>query len=712
MPKAKHTQQLNIAEIEPISKLWLLRILVKLGGHACLLNSYGFEDESLALALGLGYWVDPEQYAPPVFRKGKGRSPASEGFDIKAVLQDLKAAHAYAERRDFHARVPTRLAANIDKLSALAGLSATDRRILEFAVMLHGDRKLVDAADGLGCLNSTKVCQVLATILGLQEADVRASLSSRGVLARSGLLALDRSGSYQLSSKLSLLSYAFADVIATADDEPIHLLRGTVSAASKGHLSLVDYDHIRQSLDLLRPYLRQAQASSQSGVNILVHGVPGTGKSQLARALAMDLGCELYEVASEDADGDPINGAHRLRAFRAAQTFLERQKALIVFDEVEDVFNDGDGSFTGRSTAQTHKAWVNRILEENPVPALWLSNTITGLDPAFIRRFDMVFELTVPPQLQRERILHASCSDLVDAKCISRIARAKDLAPAVVAKASSVVRAIQDEIGREHNAAAFERLISNTLTAQGHQPIAAQCLGTLPELYDPRFVRADADLLVVADGLVRAGSGRLCLNGPPGTGKTAYGYWLAQKMGVPLVIKRASDLMSMWVGGNEKNIAGAFQEAQDCGGLLLIDEVDSFLQDRRAAHRSWEVSLVNEMLTQMEAFQGVFVASTNLVDGLDQASLRRFDLKVRFDFLQTAQATELFRLYCKKLDLPEPDVDAALHIARLPNLTPGDFAAVARQHRFNPFGSSKMLACALERECRMKENSGVSIGFV
>jgi hypothetical protein len=91
-----------------------------------------------------------------------------------------------------------------------------------------------------------------------------------------------------------------------------------------------------------------------------------------ARALAQELGCELFEVASEDSDGDPVQGESRLRAFRAAQCFFSRRRAIILFDEVEDVFNDGDGSFGGQSTAQKRKAWMNRTLEENAVPTLWL----------------------------------------------------------------------------------------------------------------------------------------------------------------------------------------------------------------------------------------------------------------------------------------------------------------------------------------------------
>jgi ATPases of the AAA+ class len=153
--------------------------------------------------------------------------------------------------------------------------------------------------------------------------------------------------------------------------------------------------------------------------------------------LACELACELFEVASEDADGDPVNGERRLRAFRAAQSFFAQREALVVFDEVEDVFNDGNGIFGRKSTAQLRKAWINRMLEENPVPTLWLSNSIEGLDPAFIRRFDMVFELPVPPKRQRERILQTSCGDLLDARSISRIADAESLAPAVVVKAGA-----------------------------------------------------------------------------------------------------------------------------------------------------------------------------------------------------------------------------------------------------------------------------------
>ena len=168
----------------------------------------------------------------------------------------------------------------------------------------------------------------------------------------------------------------------------------------------------------------------------------------------------------------------------------------------------------------------------------------------------------------------------------------------------------------------------------------------------------------------------------------------------------------MYVGQAEKNIARAFRQAEDDGALLLIDEVDSFLQDRHGAQRSWEVTQVNEMLTQMEGFAGVFIASTNLMDGLDPAALRRFDVKVRLDYLRPPQAWTLLQRHCAQIGLAAPGPTEQARLARLQQLTPGDFAAVLRQSRFRPLASAAALVAGLEGECRLKQGGSKAMGFV
>ena len=671
-------------------------MLIDLGSHKDFVSEHGFSNDNIAHAVGLGDWVDGARCE----------------FDRKKVLMEMRRLHRLIQSKFKDAQVPTILRENVDRLSKLVGLSHTDCRILEFAVVIRNESLLDEACDRLGRLSSFKVCHALSVILDIPEVEIRAALSSNAILAKSGLVAVDRSGLSDLRGKLDLLSDHFADLISSSELEPIGLLRDTVHRGLPATLAISDYQHIEESLAILRPFLKKSMATGRRGVNIYVHGAPGTGKSELARTLAAELACELFEVASEDAEGDPVNGEKRLRAYRAAQSFFGQRRSLLVFDEIEDVFNDGDGLFGRKSTAQTRKAWINRMLEENVVPTIWLSNSIRGMDPAFIRRFDVVFELPVPPKIQRERIIRAACSDLLDEKQVSRIADAQELAPAVVTRAASVARSISDELGSAGVASAIQKLISSTLEAQGHGPLRKIDANRLPDIYDPAFIHADADLIQVATGLVQTKSGRLCLYGPPGTGKTAFGRWLAEQLGVPLMVKRASDLMSKWVGENEKNIARAFKQAEEDGALLLIDEVDSFLQDRRGAKASWETTLVNEMLTQMESFSGVFVASTNLMTGLDQAALRRFDLKVKFDFMRPEQACELLIRQCTHLGIEPPTTSQLSQIARTNNLTPGDFAAVARQNRFRRIASSTDLIGALEAECGLKEGSTSVMGFL
>lgn len=209
------------------------------------------------------------------------------------------------------------------------------------------------------------------------------------------------------------------------------------------------------------------------------------------------------------------------------------------------------------------------------------------MDAAFIRRFDMVFELPVPPRSQRARIVQAHCGDLLDAPRLARVADAEHLAPAVVARASTVAHAIEAEVGRAASASAFEHLVSHTLQAQGHRPLPRHDANRLPEVYDPAFLHADADLATLAQGALRPRAAPACActarraraRPPLATGwpsSWTCRCWCAAR---PTCCRCTSARL--------KNIARAFREAED-DALLLIDEVDSFLQDRRGAQRSWK----------------------------------------------------------------------------------------------------------------------------
>lgn len=682
------------AALNPMLELWMLRILVSLNGHHKFVLDDGFSNDRLASALGFGAWLD------------------TKVFDKRAVQIELRQKYAHAEDAASDTVWPETLEHNLERINQQLDLSHDSKLILGFVILLHAERLLDETADYLGELTSSRTYGALSVILGVPEVRVRNALKGQEILATSGMVRMARFGVESLRRRLSLLSSDLSDLANTSKLDLACSLRGTVTKADPGHLGLMDYGHIKSSLDILIPYLERVAQTDKAGVNILLYGAPGTGKSQLVRAVAKRLKRDLFEIAHEDQDGDLINGEWRLRAYSAAQKIFARRQALLVFEEIEDVFDDGD-PFAGRkSTAQTSKAWINHALEQNLVPTFWLSNSISRVDPAFIRRFDVIIELPVPPKDQRLRILRESCKGVLNEASIHRVAQSEDLSPAVAARAASVIRDISDRLKPSRRTAAFEQLVSTTLRSQGHRVLAGSCTSSTQGLYRTDYVHASADLGVVAAGLKRGAAARLLFYGPPGTGKTAYAHWLADRLNRPLLIRRASDLISAWVGGTEQNLANAFHRAAQDGEILLIDEVDSFIQDRRALRTSWEVSAVNEMLTQVEAFPGIFLATTNEINSLDQAALRRFDMKIEFLFMQSAQVCAFLESCCIQLGLGSLAPGIRLRAQYLRNLTPGDFSVILRQHRIHPITTQETLIVALESECAVKESAHTAIGFV
>jgi SpoVK/Ycf46/Vps4 family AAA+-type ATPase len=229
------------------------------------------------------------------------------------------------------------------------------------------------------------------------------------------------------------------------------------------------------------------------------------------------------------------------------------------------------------------------------------------------------------------------------------------------------------------------------------------------------WLRIDQPIAPLLDLLRHRPSGRFCLYGPPGTGKTALAAHIAKCIDRPLLKRRASDLLGAYIGETEQAIARMFREAEQEGAVLCLDEADGFLRERRGAMHSWEVSQVNELLVRLEEFDGVFVASTNLMDSLDAAALRRFDFKLRFDWLDLPQRRQLLAHYVQRFGLRadmEED-ERTRELATLDYLAPGDFAALSRRLEAQAGCSERDLLHWLRSEQALKPGlASRRIGFV
>ncbi|MDO8278573.1 MAG: ATP-binding protein [Burkholderiaceae bacterium] len=598
---------------------------------------------------------------------------------------------------------------NIEALSGLLQLNKAERALLLYGTLARYQRDLRSILVEFKVNNAPEAYAAIAEVAGVNAAEVGEALRAGSRLERIGLVE-------NLISEHNITD--LADLMKVSEKLPPVLMREYrnqnelmavfTRPSTKSGLALADFEFVRDDVQVLCALLRNAVARKAPGVNVLLYGPPGTGKTELAKVVAQEAGLELFEVEYADRDGNSLSGRDRYRSLQIAQVFLKGSaQAALLFDEVEDVFPPisseaaqlmaraeqvaapGTGSVSG-------KAWVNQILESNPVPTLWITNRIEQIDPAFRRRFAYHLELKSPPPGAREGLVRktlegAAVSDAFVAKLTER----KGLTPAQIRTAvrfAGLVDAahqaqqgvVPAEAARGQPGADFEALIERQLRnadmALGNRAgDKADRLSVTTWDMDMLHVETRFELPRIVQALKSRGHGTLCFYGPPGTGKTALAEHIARALDKPLMIKQASDLMSKFVGETEQNMAAMFRDAEAERAVLLLDEADSFLQDRRGAQRSYEVTEVNEMLQGMERYAGIFICTTNLLDRIDQAALRRFTFKIRFKPLTVPQREKMFITEALGGDADRLDAGLAARLARLDQLCPGDFAAVKRQ---------------------------------
>jgi transitional endoplasmic reticulum ATPase len=694
MPKFPANGLTNVdAAYLPVFRLWILRALMRCKGLPLFVGERRFTDASVARLLGYAD-ADVAKYTEP--------------WAVRSVQRKWRA----IERKPPAVPAQTMLARNLHRLADRLSLNNVECDILHFTIMHRACAEFGDALDLLGEMRTASVWRLLAECLGHPMAAVQAALDERGKLSRSALLAVDASRSYTFGGKIDLLP-GLADGLMLEHEDLLSIFGASVIASPPPRIGLDRYPHLADDVRILSAYLDAAGRAHQSGVNVLVHGRPGTGKSEFVRALVHAAGGTLMEISSGEPSGAPLSGKARFESFRCAQSLLAGSDgAVLLFDEVEDVFSGGPNARDDEGNTSGVKGWVNQLLERNPVPTFWVTNHLRTIDPAYRRRFDYVLQMDMPPTSVRRRVVDDHTADLHLTECWrAGVARHQGLAPAVVERAAKVGSMVCASLADLDASQVMTRVLNNTLSALGVERLPETDADNSID-YRLDLLNADCDLARLQDGLGRVGEGRLCLYGPPGTGKTAFGHHLAQVLDRPLLVKRASDILSPYVGMAERNIAQMFREAIAEGAVLLLDEADSLLRDRQGAQRSWEVTQVNEMLTQMEEFRGIFIASTNLMNSLDAAAMRRFDACIRLDYLVPDQAWGMFAQLAGRLELTDP-VSVRLELDQLHNLTPGDFAAIERHGRLDPVTNVAELMLRLRRMCASKqEPNRRPMGFI
>ncbi|MCM5681644.1 AAA family ATPase [Schlegelella sp. S2-27] len=654
--------------------------------------------------VGNEHWKGHEKLDDPPFleRHGAWRGPYEEGtlffyIDeyIKDAPKDLLA--VLGATCDWLGRnlkkESTLVEKNIDALAGRLQLNPAERALLLYGTLARYQRELRGLLVEFKVANAQEAYAVLAEIAGVDEKDVGEALRAGSRLERIGMVEnLISEHNITDLADLMKVSEQLPPVLMREYRDEAELMAVFTRPAAPSELTLEDFHYVGEDTRMLVALLRNAVAHKEPGVNILLYGPPGTGKTELAKVMALAAGLELYEVEYADRDGNSLSGRDRYRSLQISHVFLKGSpNVALLFDEVEDVFPPistdtaqlmarleiGDGMPNGSVSG---KAWVNQILESNPVPVLWVTNRIEQIDPAFRRRFQYHLELKSPPPGAREALVAKALSEVAVApEFVAKLAARKALTPAQIRTAVRFAR-LAGGADSPTAEALIERQLGNADKALGTAGGERGARHVVTH-YDLGLVNTESRFEVprVIEALRRKGFGTLCFHGPPGTGKTALAEHIARELQQPLMVRQASDLVSKYVGETEQNMARMFEEAEAEQAVLLLDEADSFLRSRRMAERNYEVSEVNEMLQGMERYKGVFICTTNLFEELDEAALRRFTFKIRFKPLTLEQRERMFVAEALEGDPSRLTGEQRERLRQLDALVPGDFAAVKRQ---------------------------------
>lgn len=640
------------------------------------------------------------------------------GSDLRVDVENREDVVRFTTKITEHHRVisssidtDATLYANLHGLQGALGLDDVDLDLIAFRAMLRlhpGFEALAGKYVGLCC--DFVFHRRLAYLFDRPESAITGALAPSSRLVKSGLVNVISGVLGTLERRLSLLGGLISPLVASPAS-PSELLKQILPTPRKSHLDLTAYPHLAREAELLAKHLRESLDAHNQGINVLLRGMPGTGKTELAAALAESLHCPLYPSEPAPEDGESLTPRDRFQHLIQLQKLARiTGTGLVLVDEAEDLFP----TIWSDSEKTPTKAAINECLETNPTPTIWISNRTEHMDEAFLRRFDLVIHVPpLPASAKRSLLENALPLGVLDERDLRRYAHQRELSPAMITRMARVATCGGSQDARTVRAN-MEVVSSHYLKTLGVIPPADNSAPALLK-HDPRLLNSDPPLDDVVQAMRAACFGtRMLLHGLPGTGKTAFCKALAETLDKTLLQRQASSLLSCYLGETEKNLRDMFDEAQRENAVLLLDEADSFLRSRDGARARWEVTQTNELLTQLEAFDGIFICTTNRLGDLDPAALRRFDFKVEFQPLRPEQRVHLIRECCALLGLGAYDGEASsFNTQRLDGLTPGDAATALRRLRLSASKPNiTMLIDALATECRYKPEAPKPIGFL
>lgn len=620
------------------------------------------------------------------------------------------------------------LVKKLDEISAVFGLSAQEKEVLLLLYLVGTDETIERLFSETATLTDkntysdlSKAKKPAMVLTGLLKQEIDAAFSERSALIRAELVnraaevVPDLFGFLEGSNSKPFSGRYFQEFSGEAVPLEVHTI-------DKKHIDTVKT-------------LREHKSAGQ-GTNILLYGVPGTGKTEFARSLGRFLKLSVYEIAniSEDRDdhghGNYLN-MFRYRALLACQKMIDPEDSVIVVDEADSLLNAVPAFFSFGPVAE--KGQINRLLDESKAFVIWITNRYEGIDDSTKRRFDYSIGFEKMTFSQRRAVWRHGLIKYKLVPCLSD-AEIDSLASDYEINAGGIDVALRnasrvyEKTGKKQAVPEIIHTLMKahlTILDQDNRLIDTKKTNAPEYSLEGLNIKGDIKKTIsiiekyneywtTMNENAEIRNMNILLYGPPGTGKTEFAKFVARQTKRRLIVKRASDLLNCYVGETEKIIKRAFSEAEREKSVLFIDEADSMLWNREGANHSWEVTQVNELITNMETSRGMLICATNFKQIVDSAAIRRFNIKLEFDYLKPEGAMVFYNLFLGKLVSTPLSGQESAALGALAGLTPGDFKVVHQKYSFfdKKELSHGLLIEALKQELGAKDaNYGKTMGF-